>query len=134
MSGLKDRVFAAADSALAELKSVKLHGSSEIVFVRRLRGGDEGAALTERMRMADDAAEAYDEEDLRDYVIVTCACEEDGSRLFTSEDAERVHELPLVWRMDLYLAALRHNGLTSRAVEDAEKNSEATRAGSSDSA
>lgn len=59
-------------------------------------------------------------------MVALCACDEQGNKLFTEDDADALAKKPGDVINRIATAALKHNGMTPSAVEDAEKNSDAT--------
>ena len=56
------------------------------------------------------------------WLTMTCACDEDGARLFGEDDAEWLSDKSSRAVQQIGLACLSLNGLTEDAVGEAEKN------------
>lgn len=110
----KDQIRAADDRRLTEVEVPEWGGS---VFVRTL-------PLSERLDLS---AAAKRDGDLTIDLVVLCACDPDGGRLFATEDADWLAGKNGEVLQRIALVAIEVNGLTAKATEDAAKNSGASR-------
>lgn len=68
---------------------------------------------------------------LRARLVALCAVDENGNRIFDDADIARLGKKSAMILDDLFEQARELNGMTTDAVEKAEKNSEPTPAGAS---
>jgi len=92
------------------------------IGIRRLSFA-EAMELAEAGRHVDDGVASQETFMVR--LIVTCACDGKGRRLFRDGDSARVARLPALALQRIADAALSANGLTGEAIEDTVGNSAA---------
>lgn len=116
----RDAIFAHVDAVAATVTIPELSGE---IGIRHLSFA-EAMALASAGRDVDDSAES--QEAFMVQLVVTCACDDAGQRLFEDTDQATVAKLPANALQRIADAALTANGLTGDAVEQAVGNSEAT--------
>jgi hypothetical protein len=98
-------------------------GDGVTVTVRGMTARDKGAFDMQFVTKGEHNVKA--QKQMRERMLVACCIDESGSRLFTLEDvaALGLQSVAIVER--IFDACQRVNGTNSKAVETAEKNSEA---------
>jgi hypothetical protein len=108
-----DQIFAADDLSLVPVNVKEWNGT---VYIRVLAVGDmeryqrEFAEKKERM------------EDWRSKLLVRCLCDKDGKPLFNAEQIEKLSQKSVKVMSRLFDAAMKHNAVTEKDVEDLAKN------------
>ena len=93
------------------------------IGIRRLSFADAVALAEAGAKVANDPAS---QEAFMVQLVLTCACDDKGRKLFKPSDADAVARLPASALQHIADAALSANDLTADAIEDAVGNSATT--------
>ena len=118
----RQKILAQLSSPAATVDLPELGGD---IGVRRV-AFQEAMTLAEAGTGVDDSIE--EQERFLVEMVLLCACDDQGNRLFTNEDRSAVAKLPAVALQRVADVALEVNGLAGDSVEEAVKNSATTHA------
>src|SRR6266545_4701761 len=93
------------------------------VYIKVLSAGDQAAM----------SSNGHKEAEMPIWLLVGCLVSEDGKRLFTDEDVPALleQEFPIIMRV--FSEAARHNGLSTKELDEAMQSFGTTQAGGSSS-
>jgi hypothetical protein len=118
----RSTILSQLNSAAASVDVPELGGT---IGVRRVAFQDAMALAAAGAHV--DESTAHQEQFLVELVVL-CACDNTGKRLFRASDKNDVAKLPAMVLQRIADVALEINGLGAEAVEAATKNSDATHA------
>ena len=120
MNTLGKQILSQSDLPIKAVATPEWEGIDGKVFVRVLN-------LSRRIALLG-SFKADDDDGVHNMValVVETACDGDGQLLFTTEDAEALHEQSGLVIWNIAQASHKLNGLTSDAADEAVKNSKET--------
>lgn len=113
----RDAILAAHDLRMEEVAVPEWSGS---VWIRSLSGIERDDFEADYLRR-----KGYGEElqNFRARLVMLCACDESGNRLFTADDLEPLGKKSAAALDRLFAAAQQLNGIGGRDMEELQKNS-----------
>jgi hypothetical protein len=118
---LSREAILAADDQKTEKVEVPEWGGC--VYVRSMSAYDRDQYEAEQTNLKKEGGDAIDLRNFRARLVARTACDADGNRLFTNEDAEALGSKSALAMSRLFKVASRLNGLTDKDLTDLEKNS-----------
>jgi hypothetical protein len=132
MTILKRNAFASVPRKTVELEVPEMGGS---IRLREMSGTERDQFEVAAFREGADGKQKVDPMFLRARLVASCLVDDKDNRLYRADEIEQLsNDLPAGILARLFEAAQKLNGVDSKAVENAEKNSAAAPQGASTSA
>lgn len=112
----RDQILQSNDADMLRLSVPEWGGD---VFIRVMTVGERDAYENEWQRKRETGVD-----DFRTKFLVRCLVDEKGNRLFDNGDVERLAQKSARVMNRVWVAAMEHNNLSDKSIEELAKNSE----------